>query len=272
MCANKNTVYYANSLNDVLFHLKTIPQLRIYGGCTASEELAPSSLILGKISDFMQIEKHEHFMDIGSAVTLNQILNLGRKRIPFFLYDAMSTVAYPFVRNAATIGGNVCAPGIKHTLFAPLLAMDAQLEMINPSTTGFMPIGKFSRVPEKSVVSRIRIPTEEWDIAVFRRTGPENMLTEESCSYTFLANSEKGVLSDLRISFCGLVSIRSRELENNLIGTKLPISDKAIQFMLIEASREFTDQATHIQGKEDILNFLNAMFLNLLSDSLSKLT
>lgn len=272
MASNKTTVYYAKSLNDVLFHLKTIPQLKIYGGCTASDKLAHSSLIIGKINDFLLIDKHEHFIEFGAGVTLSQLLNLGRKRIPAVLYDAAETVAYPFIRNAATIGGNICAEGIYHTLYAPLLALDAQIEIQNPSNSSFIPILKFDKVPENSIISRIRIPTEEWDIALFRRTGPENVISDASASFTFLADTSKGILSDLRIAFSGLISIRSKELENNLIGTKLPLSDKEIQFMLIEASSEFSKSAAGIQGKDDVLSLLEAQFLNLLSDSFSMLT
>lgn len=272
MSVNKTTVYYAKSLSDVLFHLKTIPQLKIYGGCTASDKLAHSSLIIGKISDFLLIDKHEHFIEFGAGVTLSQILNLGRKRIPSVLYDAAETIAYPFVRNIATIGGNICSDGIRHTLYGPLLALDAQLEIQNPSYSSFVPILKFNSVPENCIISRIRIPSEEWDIALFKRTGPENTISDGSASFTFLANTNKGILSDLRISFCGLVSIRSRELENNLIGTKLPLSEKSIQFLMAEASNVFAERAIGIKGKESVLTMLEAQFLNLLSDSLSMLT
>ncbi|MCR4938780.1 MAG: FAD binding domain-containing protein [Treponemataceae bacterium] len=272
MSTNKTTVYYAKSLSDVIFHLKTIPQLRIYGGCTSSEKLAPSSLIINKINDFLLIDKHEHFMEFGAGVTLSQILNLGKKRIPSVLFDAIESIAYPFIRNAATIGGNICAKGIRHTLFAPLLALDTHLELQSPSSSGFIPMMKFHTVPENCMISRIRIPSEEWDIAIFRRTGPDNTLSDASASFAFLANTHKGILSDLRIAFCGLVSIRSKELENNLIGTKLPLSDKAIQSMLIEASSAFMTKAAGIKGKDEVLSLLEAQFLNLLSDSLSLLT
>ena len=80
------------------------------------------------------------------------------------------------------------------------------------------------------------------------------------------------IASALLGKFCGLASIRSRELENNLIGTKLPLSDKSIQFMLIEASNVFAERIAGIKGKEDTLMMLEAQFLNLLSDSLSMLT
>ena len=272
MASNKTTVYYAKSLSDVLFHLKTIPQLKIYGGCTASEKLAHSSLIISKINDFLLIDKHEHFIEFGAGVTLSQILNLGKKRIPAVLFEAAESIAYPFIRNAATIGGNICAEGIKHTLYAPLLALDSQLEIQSPSNSGFIPLMKFHAVPDSCMISRIRIPSEEWDIAIFRRTGPENVLSDASASFTFLANTQKGILSDLRIAFCGLVSIRSKELENNLIGTKLPLSDKAIQTMLAEAYSAFTDKAAGIKDKNEVLSLLKAQFLNLLSDSLSMLT
>ena len=46
---------------------------------------------------------------------------------------------------------------------------------------------------------------------------------------------------NLRIAFCGALRLHSRELENKLIGTKLPLSPKEIQDML-ESAGEYFDQ------------------------------
>ena len=270
MARNKATVYYAKSLNDAVFHMKTVPQLKIFGGCTTVQSLPPASLMIKNIADFSQITKHEHYIEFGAGVTLSQILELGEKRLPPLLYEAINTIGTPLIRNIATIGGNICAEGIRHTLFAPLLALEAQLEIHSATETVFMPVTQFTEIENNKCLTRVKIPSGEWEISVFRRTDTGNKIMDDSASYCFLANTQKGILTDVRIAFSGIISIRSRELENNIIGTKLPLTEKAIQTMLIEAQQIYETQADFF--KNDINPLLEAQFLNLLNDSLLLLT
>lgn len=268
MASNKNTVYIANTMSDVLFHIKTVPNLAILGGCTSVGQWPASSLVIRNIADFKQINLHEHYVEFGSAVTLSQIHKLGSKRIPQVLFDAISTMANPFVRNIATLGGNICAQDMPHTLFSPLLALDAQLEIYSLTDAQFIPFSKFVRVPEKCILSRVRVPLSSWEVAVFKRLGPEHELTDESAAFTFLATTQKGVLSDLRIAFCSSFVLRSRELENTIIGSRLPLSEKAID-MVAERADALYDE---IKGDTKRNPMEKDQFLNLLRTSLNQLT
>ncbi len=280
MASNKNTVYIANNLSDVLFHLKTVPNLAILGGCTSVSQWPASSLVIRNIHEFKQINLHEHYAEFGTAVTLEQIHALGGKRIPQVLYDAIDTVANPFVRNLATIGGNICAGGMYHTLYSPLLALDAQLEIYSLTDAQYIPFSKFVLVPDKCILTRIRVPLADWEVAVFKRLGPEHELTEDSATFTFLAKTQKGVLSDLRIAFCSNIVIRSRELENTLIGSRLPISDKAIEQLTEQASALYDEAKDDLMDKSlqngEMIRVSSPMqkdqFLNLLRTSLNQLT
>lgn len=270
MARNKTTVYYSKTLQDVLFHLKTVKELKIFGGCTTIKELPPSSTILATMPEFQNIVMHEHFVEFGSGVTISQILELGNKRLPNALFKAAETIGTPFVRNVATIGGNICSSGIKKTLYAPLLALDAQLEIHSVSDTIFVPITKFTEVPDGQILTKIKIPINQWDISIFKRVGPSYEINDDSASFVFLANTYKGILSDIRMAFCGSVSLRSKEWENKIIGTRLPISEKVIETMLEEAEKEFAIQT-------DFFNIicnpiLKDQYLNLVRYSLMQLT
>lgn len=280
MASNKNTVYIAKNMSDVLFHLKTVPNLAVLGGCTAVGPWPASSLVIRTIVDFKQINLHEHYAEFGSAVTLSKIHSLGRKRIPSVLYDAIGTIANPFVRNIATIGGNICAQGRRHTLFAPLLALDAQLEIYSLTDAQYIPFTKFVRVPDKCILSRIRVPLTDWEVAVFKRLGPEHELTDESATFTFLATTQKGILSDLRIAFCSSIVLRSRELENTIIGSRLPLNDKAIEMVAERADKLYDEAMNNLMeqtlAQDEAMRIANPMqkdqFLNLLRTSLNQLT
>lgn len=269
MASNKNTVYIANNLSDVLFHLKTVPNLEILGGCTSVGDWPASSLVIRNIDEFKQISLHEHYAEFGAEVTLSQIHALGRKRIPAVLYEAIDSIANPFVRNLATLGGNICAEDKYHTLFSPLLALDAQLEINSLTDVQYIPFSKFVRIPNKCILTRVRVPLTDWEVAIFKRLGPEHTLTAESAAFTFLATTQKGILSDLRIAFVSSIVLRSRELENALIGSRLPLSEKAIDMLAERADAMYDETMGEAAGRNPMQK---DQFLNLLRTSLNQLT
>lgn len=269
MASNKNTVYIAKTMSDVLFHLKTVPNLAILGGCTSVGTWPASSLIIRNISDFRQINLHEHYAEFGAEVTLSEIHALGNKRIPSVLFEAVDTIANPFVRNLATLGGNICDQNMHHTLISPLLALDAQLEIYSLTDAQYIPFSKFVHVPEKCILTRVRVPIADWEVAIFKRLGPEHELTDESAAFTFLATTQKGILSDLRIAFVSSIVLRSRELENTLIGSRLPLSDKAIDMLSERADAMYDEAMGEAAGRNPMQK---DQFLNLLRTSLNQLT
>lgn len=269
------TVYFAKNAADAMFHLKNTSNLQVCGACTQLSTLPESTLIIRNIEEFRYIERRERYIEFGSAVTLSQLLELGEKRLPTILYEALRSTANPLVRNVATVGGNICAKGIKHTLFAPFLAVDARLELRSPVETKTIPMSQFNHVPSGFLLSKIRYNLDEWDVSVFRRLGPMYSIDDTSASFVFLARTQKNVLSDLRVAFCGSVRFRSRDVENILIGGKLPLSERDIQVMLESAAEAFDSTSICDQNnqKKDVTSsVMRSRFLNLLKYSLEQLT
>ena len=294
-------VYFGTSLDNVLYQLKNKSNLKICGGCTLLKELPPVSFIIRNIPDFTFIEKRERYIEIGSGVSLATIMELGEKHLPPIFYQALNSIATPLVRNIATLGGNLCGETVRGTLFAPLLAMDSILEFRNRSEVLSLPMYQFTGTPPGSVLTKVRIPLHDWDLSLFHRVGPSWTLNENCGSYAFLASIQKETLLNLRIAFCGVIRLRSRELENKLIGTKLPLSPREIEGMLEAAGEDFNQQVNSYYSElspqnEDQKNelhrdcsilgdhlsfcrtssvdfpFLKARFLGLLQESLNHLT
>lgn len=289
-------VYFGSSLDNVLYQLKSRSNLQICGGCTFLRELPRVSLIIRNIDDFKNIEKRERYMEIGSGVTLSAIMELGEKHVPPVLFQALESVATPIVRNMATLGGNLCLQPVRGTLFAPLLAMDALLEFRRSTEIFTIPMNQLQSIPDASVLTKVRIPLNEWDVSLFRRVGPSWTLEENCASYAFLASIQKEVLLDLRIAFCGILRLRSRDLENRLVGTKLPLSRSETVNLLSTASEIFDQQvasfsagASHQEERHAACKLLGshlsscrtfsidypllkARFLGLLRESLNHLT
>jgi CO/xanthine dehydrogenase FAD-binding subunit len=175
------------------------------------------------------------------------------------------------VRSVATLGGNISAKGLRLTTFAPLLALDARLEIRTPTEATWIPMSRYfsntgrdqPKIPE--FISKIRIPTESWDIAAFRRIGRPGIVTDATAGFAFLAKSQKNILADIRVAYAGKFFFRKREFENLMIGRSLPLSEKDIA-VLLDKAELFFDKTTFPPSCE------RKCLFNLLEESLLMLT
>ena len=134
-------------------------------------------------------------------------------------------------------------------------------------------LSKLEKLKPGQVISKIRLPIIDWDLEIFERLGPVNEIIDVSASYTFLAQSEKDILTDLRVAFCGKIKLRSTELENQLIGSRLPISKRAIENTLEFASDLYDKEVSYLEEQNEVIHpMLKSQFINLLKSSLEKLT
>ncbi len=276
-----NTVYTVHTINDILYYLKNSPTLKVYGGCTGVDitrsthtvELENRSVITRGVAELSRINKTARYIEFGSAVTLSQIASIDRKWIPEGLFEAIQSIGNPYTGNLATIAGNICTKKHKMSCFSPLLAHDARLAVRtmsrNMADETYFSLAKMQDIPERSFVTRIRIPLEEWSISVYKKIGGDARLTD-SANFMFLANTQKAMLSDVRIAFCGSFAFRNRELENALIGNKLPLSEKSITSFVEIAKKYFIDYCE--KEEINIPPMYYAYFTNLVFDSLRNLS
>jgi CO/xanthine dehydrogenase FAD-binding subunit len=268
---SEKAVFFARNLADTLSHLHSTQEFRVMAGCTLDSKLPPHSLCVRPKADdeLMVIDRRERYIELGSAVTLSTILSITKRRLSPVFFEAVESIAVPFVRNLATIGGNICALGRPRTLFPVLLALDARLEFRSQNETLFIPIGKFTTVPSGMILTKIRLPIFDWEVNIFKRLGPPRIFTENSASFVFLAMTEKGILSDLRIAYSNDTVYRSRELENRLIGTRLPLSKKTMFSLLDETAERFEnselDTSEHllIESPSGVKQFLDLLEFSL---------
>lgn len=265
---NEHMIFTAKNIPDILFQKKTVSSLELIGGATYIDGLPEKSLSIKDIPELSVIDKHERYIDFGPAVTLNSILHMGINFLPSVLYEAVSTVSNYAVRNMATIGGNIMAKDARLTLIAPLIALGTTLKFRSQKTIDIIPLSKFTSAPQDSILVSIRVPTDDWNIAIFKRLGPSHKITNDSCSFCFLANTEKKVLINLKICFSGPYTFTSKNLETRYLGTKLPLSNSTIEEFLSLANKEFDEH-----GKEFQYNpIVKKQFSNMIAYSLHELT
>ena len=263
-----HTFFFAKTISELFYQLTSVSALEVVGGCTSLERMPQKAISVHGISDLASITMHERYIDCGPAVTLSDILSLASARVPEALTESVKSIANPFVRNIATLGGNICAKGIRRTLYAPLLALDARLELKSSLDSVYVPLLNFTGIPHGSILSNIRIPLGDWDVTVFRRLGADRTITETSASFAFLADNEKNMITNIKLAFSGAVTFRCIELENRLIGTRLPLATKDISLFTDTAALQFDEAAKDVPYNP----ILRTQFVNLTRYSLEQLT
>ncbi|WP_191016759.1 FAD binding domain-containing protein [Treponema zioleckii] len=262
--------FYAKNLSELQEILKSHEDLSLLGGCTAIKTLKENSLCLRKIPELRIIEKRERYIELGPAVTLAEIESYGANRLPPMIFEAVKSIGTKLIRNMATIGGNILTEDFYGTLYAPLLALDARLEFARGIETIYIPLSKFEKIPRDAILTKIRIPIDDWDISYFRKIGSPCLLDKGSASFAFLASSLKNQVANMRVAFAGPICFRDNELENILQGAFLPLSASNIKYMMHEAEERFGEFAR--ENREKVSPMLEHQFLNLLKYSLEKLS
>lgn len=268
--------YEAKNLSEAIFQLKNISELNIVGGCTQIcheqngdfFDLPGNILCLKNIGELTNFSRTERRLEFGAATPLAKIeTRASSGKIPGVLLEAIKSIATPAIRNFATIGGNLCSPGCKKTLYAPLLALDAILEFKNDKETKLVPMQKFEEqfasllpqfnmneffkdfMPENSgttekkryLLSKVIVPLQPWTLEHFSRFNRDSYGNEYGFSQAILVEDQKGIVSDFRIALAGPFVFRDRDLENLIIGSKLPLSQKFVSNFMAKTEERFDE-------------------------------
>ncbi len=275
----KSDVYRARNLQEMQTILKNIPDIVPIAGATGFLnnqtddiiDLPKHLLDINNIPELQEITKTERYFEFGAAVTLNAILDLGKKNVPPVLYSAIEKISNNSLRSLATIGGNIASGNFLAGTFLPLLALDTKLEIRNANENDWVPFTKYidKAYSEKRdiphVITKIRIPNESWTKNFYERLGMHGYIYGDTASFLFLIRIQKNILSEMRLLFASDKLIREKEFDNLLLGKILPLPQREIANIMEKAEQIFDVQKF---GSD----FHRACFFNLLEDNLYKLT
>lgn len=190
--------------------------------CREQPKLPEEILSLEKIEDLRIITRTERYLEIGAMVRLNEIIALG-KTVPVVFSQTIQGIANPQVRNLVTIGGNICTSG---DTAAPLCALDAVYELRSAAGSRWISALRFSstRSPfqKGELLTRIRIPLEEWNYTMYRKFNASDSGGEGGVLILVVRN-QKDILSKIQVIFTGAVLLRDKDSESFLEGKALPL-------------------------------------------------
>ena len=172
---------------------------------------------------------------IGALATITEIMThpLVRQHLPV-LVDACDHFASDQIRNAATLGGNICNASPAGDTLIPLLVLDASVELASmPETELYrhsMPLSTFFVGPGKTrrslceLVTCVRIPLPgENHFARFHKLGTRPALDISTISIGIAGTLKAGILSNVRVAFGAVAPtpVRAAQTEKALEGKRL---------------------------------------------------
>jgi CO/xanthine dehydrogenase FAD-binding subunit len=235
---------------------------------TASLALPKTILSLDKIEELGRITRTERYLEIGAMVKLSEISRMG-KIVPEAFTRCIEGIANPQLRSLATIGGNICVKDRRLDTSAPLVALDAVYELRNAQSARWISASRFSSPPGppaiggQELLTRIRIPLEQWNYSAQRKFGGRNS-GKSGGVMVFILKNQKTTLTGLRLVFAGEGILREKNAEAFLAGKRLPLgrkdaADFAEQWRAYLSALDRSGPLIH----SEILNFIESLMSKL---------
>jgi CO/xanthine dehydrogenase FAD-binding subunit len=193
-------------------------------------------IYLGNVQELNRISRSQRHLDIGSVLDMARILRLGRNVLPPVLFEALSGIATPAIRNLATLGGNIALQARRGDCLPALSVIDSQLELRTSGSGRWLGVEEFFNrdgqpdLRPGEILTRIRVPLEEWGFSMFRKVTAEKPFAPGALSFAGVARFPKGSIERLHFCIGGLKAPISRipALEARLKNTSLPIASKLL--------------------------------------------
>ena len=214
-------------------------------------KVRPARVLLNirRVPELSRIERVGDRLRLGALVTITQLLDdpLVREHAPL-LSAAAGKFASEQIRNAGTLGGNLCNASPAGDTLTPLIALDAEVELARLETGGEVasrrvPVAAFFTSPGRTVREPSELLVAVWvpvapadQVRGFYKGGTRHALDISSISIAFAARrAGDGRLRDVRLALGAVAPtpIRARAAEGLLEGA---VPDAAITAKAAEAA------------------------------------
>jgi Aerobic-type carbon monoxide dehydrogenase, middle subunit CoxM/CutM homologs len=268
--------YYPETLKEA-FNFIGSTECRILAGGTdlmvkhrkwsgMTPDLKVPVVFIGHLKELKSIKAEEGFISIGSACTFTEIIE--SSITSDIMKEVLLQAASPAIRNVATIGGNICNSSPAGDSLPLLYALNARLVIDGKEERHEIPIEDFIKGPGRNVLKHdemlveIRIPSENFNIKVYRKVGTRKSVALSKLSFVGLSKKSGTEFEDIRLAFgaVGPTVIRDMNLERKIInlskGGNIDINE--IKDMYKDIIKPIDDQrSTAFYRRETSLRLLN---------------
>lgn len=172
----------------------------------------PAVVFVGEIVALQEWRRRDGLVDLGAAVTLNELTGPELSRYLPALAVAARAIAGPQIRNAATIGGNIVTAMPTSDLIPVLAALDATAEVEGIGGRRKLPIGSSVDVlaPDEVLVT-VRVPLRR-GTQVYLRAGSRNGMALLIVAVAVAVDLDERAVR-CAIGGCGAAGLRAPEAE-----------------------------------------------------------
>ena len=218
----------------------------------------PSHIVdLNRIPDLNYIKEEEGYIKIGATTTHSQVAsNPLTAEVPA-LYDAVSHIGSPQIRNRGTITGNIVNASPAADTACPLIVHDAEIEIRSVDSTHIIPIEelfvgpKINCLEPNELVTEIRIPKPKANSSsAYKRIGRRKAFTLSVVSAAAYIQADDNICIDAGIAFgsVAMTPLRVPEAEDMLKGKELTAENIK---EASEAVKEYVKPITDVRGTEE---------------------
>ncbi len=207
-----------------------LPQTR-----AGAREFRPTLVNINRLEELRGIAESDGKIRIGALTTITNILvSYLLKKSAGVVVQAADCFASGQVRNAATIGGNICNASPAGDMIVPLLILDAEIELASwregqiarrtmPLCDFFVGPGK-TRIEADEILTAVEFAVPPPNaVGLFHKFGTRPALDIAVVSIGIAGVKENGCLTDARVAFGAVAPtpIRGRYTEDALEGAAL---------------------------------------------------
>lgn len=268
--------FYPGSLKEAVQLKADHPDTRLYAGGTdfmVRHEPCNKLIFLNKLKELQFIWEKGKELWIGSGCTYDILLE--NDMIPPVLKEAISGIAAPAIRNAGTLGGNICNASPAGDTLPVLYALGARLKLISKEQERIVPIEEFIlgvrklALKDTEILTSIIIPRQEFSRVSYQKVGARKAQALSKLSFVGLAECKDGKVSELRIAFgsVGTTVIRRKDIEKKYLNRSI----YEIQGLIEEIKEEYSAFVKPIDDQRSTAAYRKKVCLNLLGDFLKNL-
>lgn len=239
-----------STLSELSKLLGSYPDAMLMGGgihcltqAVGSFKKANIVISVARVADLKKIFRNEHYIELGSAVTISELLRTGREHLQPILREGFNELGPENVKNWSTIGGILCVKDQRLDCFVPLCTLGTEIELRSFYYDGrkkshrWISLADFSKpngtldLAPGEILTRLRIPNEQWNVQLYRKVGSKYTTHGTSLIISIVARVDKGAINDFRLRLGnGKTTIFSSSmLDNSLVGYNLPIKRTQVE-------------------------------------------
>ncbi|MBI4674599.1 MAG: xanthine dehydrogenase family protein subunit M [Chloroflexi bacterium] len=173
-----------------------------------AQRAQPDVLVaLQNVNELRGVTRTNGHLRVGASTTIAEFLKNPLLTEHDALRQAASVFANPLIRNSATIAGNIGSASPAGDMLPPLLAFDAQIELVSKNGTRTMPLNEFFLGPRKTarnaneLISNLQLPISNLQTAsAFYKLGLRQADAISLVSVAVWLQRDSDMIRDVRIA------------------------------------------------------------------------